>query len=720
MTYEDAIKLVSGDDWRSYLEDDDDGKLGFTLFSMAVNPIPDYWYTNGDTSQGFSSAYTDIITAGDEEAIQPEQSRAIRYFLTDDTGVDFRVSFSDVSNIEFKEQNAPTDEVGEIFIWNADRTPPSSLGYTIWPGYAGVAGDIVFDNSLNPDDSLPGSHADINYNQSGYGEKGFLVILHELGHAVAGLEHPEAQYDNHKYTIMADTIGDTHSGMHHSVLPTGLQLFDIASTQEIYGRNFNTRNYDTEYKAGNGFGEAGADGDTAFIYTIWDGGGGDVVDASAYDEWVHIDLRQGAFSSIGEDGNNGRAIDNVAIAYYTVIENATGTNHGDILIGNAWNNVLRGEEGNDHLYGDGVVKDGDVGFGTDRSDLDTYTVPDGLSADDGSGDDTLNPGLGADLAYGGYGNDTFTAAGLLDGLEGDLYHGGGYIGGPDGGVEIAHNLDGLDTVDYSALGYGLKINIADPANGTGQRWDSSTNTVSGGIDTLISIEGIIGTAHDDHVTVLSSASPVDGGGGRDVLTNTATTRIQHNNPIVVGANLSNPGDENTDVYGFEEIQHSKETYGYYKINELGTKFHLDWNAFNPNDPGQVEYFGDFTNYSTLSYKGYDSALTYRFYLNEFDQQGQGHVYHEITDALGNKDTIVTPEYGQYASSAIIVGTDHGDTFLWQDPETLEGFGGGGAGPSAPILMDQATTFFGVICPRMMAAMLFFPRRSCTVVATILC
>lgn len=47
-----------------------------------------------------------------------------------------------------------------------------------------------------------------------------------------------------------------------------------------------------------------------------------------------------------DDGNDANGDEgNVAIAFYTVIENAIGTAHDDSLIGNAWNNVLYGGDG---------------------------------------------------------------------------------------------------------------------------------------------------------------------------------------------------------------------------------------------------------------------------------------------------------------------------------------------------------------------------------------
>lgn len=209
----------------------------------------------------------------------------------------------------------------------------------------------------------------------------------------------------------------------------GLQLYDIAALQELYGRDYLARTNDDNYQLDQGLGRSG-DVSKAFIYTIWDGAGDDTLDASDFDTYsAKLDLRQGAFISIGTDGKNGAlfewsvdangiiqtAIDagNVAIAYHSVIENAVGTSNNDILIGNAWGNVLRGLDGNDYLYGSGVQYDGAEGFtDVDSSDQNDPNRNKPTSDNDelhgGAGDDTIFGGLGYDKIFGGTENDTLT------------------------------------------------------------------------------------------------------------------------------------------------------------------------------------------------------------------------------------------------------------------------------------------------------------------------
>lgn len=95
-----------------------------------------------------------------------------------------------------------------------------------------------------------------------------------------------------------------------------------------------------------------------------------------------------AFDTVDYDAGN------LAIAFYTVIENAIGTDHDDILIGNAWNNTLDGGKGNDILYGDGVVYDGNAGFRQEDVQRGWNDTTNKKPAGNDSGDDWLIGGLG--------------------------------------------------------------------------------------------------------------------------------------------------------------------------------------------------------------------------------------------------------------------------------------------------------------------------------------
>lgn len=399
----------------------------------------------------------------------------------------YSVLFTDVSKIDFVAPAAGTRGLIDISSADNDTTDPNNLPPT------GLAATYV-------DRTLPSAtgynaekHGDIFLSheyQTGasVGTQKYINLVHEIGHAL-GLKHPQIQsstdgpegpyttdYNSVKYTMMSY---QPHPDMAANVFPTGLQLLDIAAIQSIYGRNYSMRGQnDTTYKINQGFAAANQE----FIYTIWDGNGErDTIDARGYSQPVEIDLRQGHFSSIGQSGNsgtgggtgavdfdtfdaNGHLIDdkgNVAIAFHSIIEHAIGTNiassgassKADVLIGNDWKNALGGLDGNDWLFGDGVVYDGEHGFNSVTSDDPTdtsdsfgnlhdpnRTLPGLLNTD--TDDDLLVPGQGKDQAFGGVGNDTFMADSDAAGndLEGDYYHGGGYTGGGFDANRVAANL----------------------------------------------------------------------------------------------------------------------------------------------------------------------------------------------------------------------------------------------------------------------------------------
>jgi Ca2+-binding RTX toxin-like protein len=119
-------------------------------------------------------------------------------------------------------------------------------------------------------------------------------------------------------------------------------------------------------------------------------------------------------------------------------------------------------------------------------------------------------GEGVDTVFGFEGDDTFEYVSgynyrLVNQLDGDTYH-GGYEG-------ISLEDDGSDTVDYSALSFsGSDAGVAVSLNtGEAQRIGTST------IDTLISIENVIGSDKNDVIHGDENNNILTGMGGADVL-----------------------------------------------------------------------------------------------------------------------------------------------------------------------------------------------------------
>lgn len=500
----DIVKNDGFDLWEDKLRNP------FTLTYSFLNTLPDYI---GVTIL-FNKLYigeSDGLPAFDQNTFMPlldVQKTTIEGLLESSSNLLFRASFTDVlNNVVFQkvEQTSNgTEGTGDIVFGMASRLPAAPETF--------LAGNFsetdVSDGSFIIDKSaifLDANNSAINDSLNyGVGELGRKVLLHEIAHSL-GLGHYLTQdaslyLNNMKYSVMS-YIG------FNGLYATDLQLLDIAELQGLYGRNYDMRATDTVYSKNNVLFNPDVPYG-AVLYSIWDGGGtADNIDASEFSERVQIDLRQGHFSSIGkytngnpvlfdreanETGGNYPATGlivpdnddhgNISIAYYTVIENAIGTNDilGDILIGNAWNNKLIGGAGDDRIYGDGFVYDGDAGF----REVDPYrnwNLYNPAPAADDSGNDTLIGGAGKDILDGGAGYDivdyaaeTEEPGGVRRGIEGEL-----------------------------------------DASGNGTIIDTYGNT-----DTLFGVEFVTMTGYDDNLSVYAPNAVermVSGGGGADHL-----------------------------------------------------------------------------------------------------------------------------------------------------------------------------------------------------------
>ncbi|MGQ9366969.1 M10 family metallopeptidase C-terminal domain-containing protein [Azospirillum sp. ST 5-10] len=181
------------------------------------------------------------------------------------------------------------------------------------------------------------------------------VMLHEIGHAFT-LKHPGAydaggasapgpfladDQDNNLFTVMSYNANPhTHEGC------DSLALYDIAALQQRWGANLGTGAGDDVYT-------------TPEPATLWDAGGVDRLDFSAYATNQRLDLGAGHFSSVAGP-------DDFAIAFGVTIEQATTGAGNDRLVGNGADNRLDGGAGNDVLVG-GAGADRFV-FGADSAD----------------------------------------------------------------------------------------------------------------------------------------------------------------------------------------------------------------------------------------------------------------------------------------------------------------------------------------------------------------
>ncbi|MCR6501849.1 M10 family metallopeptidase C-terminal domain-containing protein [Shinella sp. CPCC 101442] len=320
------------------------------------------------------------------------------------------------------------------------------------------------------------------------GNYAWHTLIHELGHAL-GLKHaqedlvygkmPDAT-NSIEFTVMSyrTYIGDTNGYYSYEEFgaPQTFMMADIAALQHMYGADYSTNSGATVYKWTPGSGDtlvngelAIAPGENRIFATLWDGGGNDTYDLSAYTNGVKIDLRPGehsvfdaaqlAYLSGGPNGGFARGNIFNALLFKgdlrSLIENATGGSGNDTIRGNQAVNSISGNNGADALFG-----------------LD--------------GNDTLNGGAGADQLDGGNGNDT-----LLGGAAADTLIGGA----------------GTDTASYSNATKGVVANLATP----------SSNTNDAAADTYSSIENLTGTNFVDRLVGSTGDNNLRGGDGADTL-----------------------------------------------------------------------------------------------------------------------------------------------------------------------------------------------------------
>lgn len=281
------------------------------------------------------------------------------------TARDVLNAYSQIANINFREV-ADSDTV-QIRFGTDNQSGAGTVGYAYTPALDQAdGGDIWLANDQPSNGALRP------------GDNGLATMIHEVGHAL-GLKHPFERSgvngvmpkaeENSRYTAMSYTdradgqvveVSGTQASYSYTQRawsPETAQIYDIAAVQQLYGANLTAH-------AGNDIYSFPTD--RPFFLSLWDGGGNDSFDCSAFSLECRIDLRQGAFSSIGRHAS---ALDllpswyagsfvptytgenNVSIAYGAVIENAIGGTGNDTLVGNDVANRLAGGAGNDTLTG---------------------------------------------------------------------------------------------------------------------------------------------------------------------------------------------------------------------------------------------------------------------------------------------------------------------------------------------------------------------------------
>ncbi|MDT3229794.1 M10 family metallopeptidase C-terminal domain-containing protein [Pseudomonas sp. rhizo25] len=227
---------------------------------------------------------------------------------------------------------------------------------------------------------------------------------------------------------------------------------DISTLQKLHGANNQTRSGDTIY----GFNST-ADRDMFNLtsendfplFSVWDGGGEDTFDFSEYKDNQVINLTPGSFSNVGG------GVANVSIAPGAMIEIAKGGHGNDIIIGNAADNELFGNDGDDTLY--------------------------------------VEANSGYNQLWGGAGNNTFVIGAGDPAAETNLIELQDFVSGRDkldvSALKAASGRDQINVVsEFSGRGGEAHMEYFPAANITWLRFDTNGDK---DIDVMISVNGKI-------------------------------------------------------------------------------------------------------------------------------------------------------------------------------------------------------------------------------------
>lgn len=412
----------------------------------------------------------------------------------------------------------------DIQIAKSSAANPTSYAY--YPGNYAEGGDVWFGTAYD-------------YSHPKVGDYYYQTVLHELGHSF-GLKHGQetggpanvalpANHDALEYSVMtyrsyegASTTGGYTNEQYG--YPQTYMMDDIAAFQAMYGANFNTHSGDTVYSWSPTTGQMSIDGvaQTApganrIFSTIWDGGGNDTYDFSAYSNSLKIDLTPGSYSNssnvqLAYLGNGHYAHGNVYNAYLynsdarSYIENAIGGSGNDTLIGNAANNHLDGGAGADVMKG---------GLGND-----TYVVDnsrDTVNEVGGSGTDTIESSISWNLASthvrGAVEDLTLTGSARINGFGNALDNvitGNSNNNVLNGRAGADHLIGGggVDTVSYAGDTAGVNADL--------MRAGAQSGGYAQG-DVLSGIRSLIGGSGNDVLTGDGQNNRLSGGAGNDTL-----------------------------------------------------------------------------------------------------------------------------------------------------------------------------------------------------------
>ena len=501
---------------------------------------------NGKISFNPTQAVERLTRFADGFGITPNKNGTIIRYYVSDTGLDeshikaAMNKWESVTNVSF--QAVASHELADVTFISMPDASPSELGVTYSVLENGNYKNYI---GFNPDFQAPNGGVQSEWDISTY--------THEIGHLL-GLDHPhyddleQAIYPSQPvnyfegtqaYTVMAYEEAESSGAYHGGHLSIGPLIDDISAIQLLFGAN-------SKYNIGNNVYSSGG------VYSVWDAGGIDTFDFSAFSENEIIDLRSGHFSSIGG------LTSNVSIARGVTIENVKGGSGSEGIFGNSSQNIFYISGGEDDIFGGGGYDIAD--FSTSASSVTIDITEHYVKASFENGVSNLH-----DVAYirSSSGSDIFTFVGV--GYSGNVY---------------IDTLDGYDTIDLSGstivhdddldISNSMLSNLSDSISQPTIVYDIGLSTVifsTGFSIKMRNVENVtfgdrtttyIGTAASETITTQGGDSIVYAGDGDDTVigalnTHGSRTILNGDGGIdritAMSASIINGGDGNDDLHG---------------------------------------------------------------------------------------------------------------------------------------------------------------------------
>lgn len=379
-------------------------------------------------------------------------------------------------------------QVADIVYIEVDNRAEADFDIITYEGTPGAGASLL--GRMSPPGTENAGQAefnsgDVRWTEAGLAQGGFLftTLLHELGHG-HGLAHPHdtGGHSSVMHGAGSPPVYDPNNPEDPVNVPIGGGLGDYDLSQQVY----TVMSYNTGWVSP--WGKPSSGGPTATQADMYGWAG----TLGAFDIAI-IQDKYGVNEewATGDDVYTLKDV-NGSGTFYSCIWDAGGVDEIRYDGGRDCNIDLRAATLNYEEGGAGWMS---WAYGIHGG----FTIANGVTIENatgGRGDDQLVGNDVANLLYGRDGDDF-----LWGGGGDDVLRGGRGYDQLDGG-------EGLDSADYSDAASKVTVDL-----GLGTQF-----TGGGGIDSFISIEGLVGSAFNDTLIGTSGANRLDGGGGNDLLT----------------------------------------------------------------------------------------------------------------------------------------------------------------------------------------------------------